>query len=82
MNNSYRDVKRKLSVLWRRYGYGRLYWRDNNRKWYRSWNKDVIAMAIDGGVRTEFKSIEALKEMIEDLKWTSDTIANEGNDEQ
>lgn len=58
------ERKARISKLWRKYGFGRLYWRTRNSHW-RSWDTDDVAMAKDGAARTHFKTYRAIEERLE-----------------
>lgn len=50
--------------LWRERGFGRLYWRYKNRRWYRTWEQGEVARAIDGSASMLFFSRKAILQVI------------------
>jgi len=55
--------RQSISKAWRRYGFGRLYWKAHNRRW--RWDSGIIAQAKDGTARMLFTSITAIEEIID-----------------
>jgi len=52
------------TLLWREYGYGRLYWRNAHPGW--NWENGEIARAINHPIVTHFYTIEAILESLRD----------------
>lgn len=44
---------------------GRLYWRFNNRRWYRFFDSGDVAIWREGAFSIHFKSVVAIEEFIE-----------------
>lgn len=57
--------KKEISKLWRKHvGVGRLYWRNNNRRW-RCWDTGEVARVRSGTLTIHFYSVEAILDEIE-----------------
>lgn len=54
----------EITALWRKHGFGRLYWRYKNRRWYRTWEQGEVARAIDGTASMLFFSRKAILQCI------------------
>lgn len=54
----------EIVKLWRKRGFGRLYWRYKNRRWYRTWEQGEVARAIDGTASMLFFSRKAILQVI------------------
>lgn len=59
--------KQKIVRLWRKYGPGRLYWKNANPRWRNCWDSEDVAMWRDGVVSMHFHSYRALQEFLMDL---------------
>lgn len=57
---TYDQRKKHLIKEWRGQGFGRLYWRQNNRRWYRVWDRGMIAKSE----HFSFYSIDAIAEVL------------------
>lgn len=57
---TYDQRKKRLIKEWRKQGFGRLYWRQNNRRWHRVWDRDMIAKSA----HFSFYSIDAIAEVL------------------
>jgi len=44
---------------------GRLYWKNKNRRWYRTFDSDDVAIWREGAFSMHFKSSDAIREFIE-----------------
>jgi hypothetical protein len=54
----------EIIALWRKRGFGRLYWRYKNRRWYKTWESGEVARAIDGTASMLFFSRKAILQVI------------------
>lgn len=78
MSIKYADTQRAkrahLSRRWRKVGYGRLYWKANNRgRWLRDFfESDDVCVVIDGPARTHYKTMAAFLEDLEDFESEAD----------
>jgi hypothetical protein len=61
-------MKKELTRRWRKSGFGRLYWKRQNWKWRNFWDSDDIAAIRDGGVSIHIKSMDALKNLVEEVE--------------
>lgn len=69
MESNQRKLRAHLSRRWRKVGYGRLYWKANNRRWLRDFfESDDVCVVVDGPARTHYKTLAAFLEDIEDLE--------------
>lgn len=59
--------QQKIVRLWRKYGIGRLYWKNANWRWRNRWDFDDVAMWRDGAASMHFKTYRALQEFLMDL---------------
>lgn len=57
--------KKKLTRMWRKYGFGRLYWRNSHRRWRSFFESDDVAVAKEGAGKMHFKTFEAIQDAIQ-----------------
>lgn len=57
--------RKEITRLWRKHGWGRLYWKAHNSHWRNFWNSEDVAAVRDGPVSIHFQSIDAIMEEIE-----------------
>lgn len=63
------ERRKQLSRRWRKVGYGRLYWKANNRgRWRDFFESDDVCVVTDGPARTHYKTMDAFLEELEDLE--------------
>lgn len=53
--------KKKVIRMWRKYGFGRLYWRRAHPSWREAFFSDDVAIAREGTVAMHFRSLEAIE---------------------
>lgn len=57
------DHRKRVVKLWRKFGFGRLYWRDQHPGW--QWSGDEIAHAKMGALGRSFTSIDSIETFLE-----------------